>query len=1180
MDFPIVAVGASAGGLESISQLLAAASPISGIAFVIIQHMSADQSSSLAALLSRATSLKVLEIADGMLVRPNQVFVLPPNKDLLYAHPVFRLRSRDRREVQHLPIDRFMESLARQKRSRAIGVVLSGTGNDGTRGLQFIRQGGGTTLVQSEESAKFEGMPHSAIIAGVADFVLSPTRIAVKIEQLTRRQPTPAVRPVTETDAFRKIIEIIRSSTGTDFSLYRESSLTRRIRRRMAFSHSSTYRQYLAYLSSHDDEVRALRREILINVSSFFRDPSTFEILKRKILPKLLKDRSAENPLRLWVPGCATGEEVYSLAISILELIEPHMSGAQFVIFGTDLSEEALKKGHIGLYSKRDLRNVSSQRLKRFFVRTPNGFQIRRAVRERCLFVAHNLISDTPFSRMDLISCRNVLIYLSTALQNKVLPILHYAINPSGYLLLGRSENLANQGRLFAAVDRTHRIYKRRPVSNAAAIPLQPPRPQIHEPLSLSGLPFALPSSTPHLRPESVLLAHRGPAAVLVNADLEILQFNGQLAPYLEPASGQASLNLLKMARADLVWELRSAVLRARKSRRPVKSSGLHRESDGRVGELTFEVIPIPGSAPREMVFWVVFDPIVTAAAASSRRSSKSASSSRPRQITQARIIARLEHELSQTKSGLQEIIQQGESSNEELQLANEEILSRNEELQSINEEFETAKEELQSSNEELTTLNEELEHRHAELTVLTTDLTNLFFSLNIPILILGRDHIIRRFSQAAAAVFNLVPSDIGRSLGDLHFGALYGDVREQITSTIESAASSETQILGPGKRTYSIRIHPYRTSEGEIQGAILIFVDVHEIVVAGALAEDQRELAEAILATVGDSLVVLDADLCIVRANSLFLQTFHLSASEAAHASIFKVGDSVWDFLLFRKFLKEALAQKPEIIELEMDHVFPAVGRKKVHLIARPIIRRNGKRPLILLTMRDRTLLEGALNMSARLLRVQDDERRKVARELHDSTGQALTALKLNLNRIEKLVSRPSPDFAAVLEESRQLAESSIRELRTVSYLLHPPMLDHAGLLSAIRSFVGGFAKRGNIVAQAELPDSLPTLSKELELAVFRICQEALNNVYQHSESKIARVRLSVTSSKIILSVTDEGKGFAKGILSPEGIVLGGDGVGIPSMQERTRQLGGVLEINSTTAGSTIRATFPLNSK
>ena len=1186
-DLAIVAVGASAGGLESVSQLLAAFAPgpSSAPAFVIIQHLSPNQSSSLVPLLSRVTRLKVLEITDGILVRANHVYVLPPGRDVLYFHPVLRLRPRDPSDHIHSPIDRFMESLARQKRSLAIGVVLSGTGSDGTSGLLKIRQAGGTTLVQSEGSAKFEGMPHAAITAGAADFVLSPSRIALKIDQIIRDiTASPPARaslpppPPSESDAFLKILEVVRTATGDDFTLYRESSLSRRLRRRLAATRSSNFREYLARLSSREDEVLALRREILINVTGFFRDPSTFAFLRHKILPKLLKGRTPENPLRIWVPGCASGEEVYSLVISILELAQPTGVNTPFVVFGTDLSDEALKKAHAGIYTRRELRGLSTPRLKRFFVPVPGGWQVRRSLRENCLFVRHNFISDTPFSRMDLISCRNVLIYFSSALQNRTLPILHYALVPSGFLVLGKSENLANQSSLFSVVDRRHRVFKPRPIPNTSSLPVKFARPNVQDLAALPRAPLPVPPALTVPRPDSVLLTRRGPAAVLVNSDLEILQFNGQLAPFLEPASGQASLNLLKMARPDLVWELRSAILRAKKSRFPVKSSGLRRQSGDLLGEVHFEVIPVQASSPRDSLFWVVFDPVSPPPVAESPKlSSKSALSLRSRRASQSRVIARLEHELIQTKTGLQEIIQQAQASNEELQAANEEILSRNEELQTINEEFETAKEELQSSNEELTTLNEELEHRHAELTLIHADLNNLFSSLDIPVLILARDHRIRRFSQTASSLFKFLPSDLGRPLGDFHFGALYADVRKEINSTIESGSSHERRVLGPNNRWTSIRIHPYRSAEAEIQGAILLFVDVHDVVSAGHLVEEQREFAEAILATVGESLLILDSSLTIVRANSLFLQTFRLSPSQAVGAPIFKVANSQWDFPEFRRFLKDVLARHSDTLDAELDHIFPFIGRKKMLLTARPILRPNGQGTLVLLTIRDKTLLESALNMSARLLRVQDDERRRVARELHDSTAQALTALKLNLNRIEKLAPATSPDFAALLDESRQLAESSIKELRTVSYLLHPPMLDQAGLASALRSFISGFAKRGNIVAHAEIPDSLPSLSKDLELAAFRVCQEALNNVYQHSESEVARVRLSVTSSKLILAVSDEGKGFRKGILSPEGQVIGGDGVGIPSMQERTRQLGGTLEISSSSAGATVRAIFPL---
>lgn len=1181
-DFPIAAIGASAGGLESVSKLLSSLSPSPGIALVLIQHISPDHLSSLVPLLSRVTKIKVLEVTSGTIVRPNHLYIVPPAKDLFYSHPVLRLKSRDPNEPHHMPIDQFMESLARSKRSRAIGIILSGTGSDGTRGLQKIHEAGGITFVQSEQSAKFGGMPHSAIAAGCADFVLPPARIAAKLDQFARRAgrlrlKSALVEPGSDAEAFRRILELIRSSTGTDFSLYRQSTLSRRIRRRMVLKKFRDLREYLKYLAVHDQEVRALHQDILINVTSFFRDAATFEALKKKVLSRLLKGRDPDSPIRIWVPGCATGEEVYSIAICLLELIERRPNAVPFQIFGTDISEESLKKAHAGIYSPQDLRRVSAGRLKQFFIRVSDGFQIKKSLRERCLFAKQDIISDTPFSRMDLIACRNVLIYISTALQNRVIPIFHYALNSGGYLLLGNSENLVDHSNLFSPVDRAHRIFRRRPGPGAATLPLQLSRFQSQLQLDVPRRVHSGAAPALYANPDAILLARRGPPAVLVNSELEILRFCGQLGPYLDPAAGEASLNLLKMARAELVWELRAAVQRSMKTKRPSRSATIRHKGGEELSRVTFEVIPVLGSNPRESVFWIVFDAGVPPGDARSAPSADRAAPVARRPRSQIRMIAQLERELVQTKAGLQEIIHRGAAANEELEAANEEILSRNEELQSINEEFETSKEELQSSNEELTTLNEELEHRHSELVLLHNDLTNLFGSLHIPIVILGRDHTIRRFSQSAASLFNLMPGDIGRSLGDLHFGALYSDLRKEINTVIETGKVQERSVQGPDGRWLSIRMHPYRTPENEIQGAILFLVDVHDLKQALDLVEEQREYAQAIISTIGESLLVLDSDLRVITANNFFYETFKVSPVDTIGNFLYKLGNGQWNIPQLRKFLHEVLIRKLDQYDYELDRIFPAIGPKKMLLNARRLHRQNGFAPLVLLTIRDKTSLERALHMSARLLQVQDEERQRLARELHDSTAQSLSALRADLNRLEKLAPAADADFAAVLAESHQFAESAIKELRTVSYLLHPPILEHAGLASAIRSFVCGFAKRSSIRVQIDLPARLPRLSKDLELALFRITQESLNNIHQHSDSEVARIRLAFTSSKVVLTISDKGRGFRPGLLHPDGSLAGGDGVGIPSMQERARQFGGALEISSRSSGVTIRAIFPL---
>jgi two-component system CheB/CheR fusion protein len=1168
------------------------------MALVLIQHIPPDHSSSLVPLLSRVTKLRVLEATNGVVVQPNHVYVVPPGKDLIYARPVLRLTPRDTSQRHHLPIDMFMESLAQWKRERAIGVVLSGTGSDGTRGLQKIRAEGGITFAQTEESARFDGMPHSAIASGCTDFVLPPRQIAAKLVHLAchpslLRSRKKLRESVFEAEALRSILEAIRSITGADFTHYRSSTILRRIRRRMALDKIKHLSDYASFLATHPEEVTALRQEMLIHVTSFFRDASTFDALSRKVFSKLLREKPPEDPVRIWVPGCASGEEVYSLAICLLELKKGKSENIAFQMFGTDVSEESLSKARKGLYLASELQHVSPKRLRQFFTPENGAYKVKKNIREKCLFARQDILQDTPFSRLDLISCRNLLIYLTPLAQSKIIPVFHYALNPGGHLVLGRAESITRHSDLFGTVDRTHRLYVRRPAANRAnlfrgassdQIPAEAPAAR-H-----SQINTIVPLST---RPEGVLLARHGPPAVLVNSNLDILQFSGQLSPYLDPATGEASLSLVKMARSDLVWEVRAAIQKCRKSGRPFRVSGVQLDRPGESRSVSLEVVPVAGTIASERGFWIVFESNAPPSARNANDAPgenvlpgriqprvKTSAATRRRAEKHSKVVARLERELARTKAGLREIIQGQEAANEELQSASEEVLSRNEELQSINEEFETAKEELQSSNEELTTLNEELDHRHSEMVLLNNDLTNLFTSLDIPIVILGRDHRIRRFSPSAETLFNLMPSDIGRPVGDLHFGAMYSGLRNEINAAIDSGKTHQHQLKGSNGRWLSLRIHPYRTADKEIQGAMLILVDVHDLRRASDLIEEQRQYSEAVIGALRESLLVLDSDLRVVTANKSFQDTFNLSHSQVVGSFISELGAGQWNIPRLRKLLQQVLSRDAEFADFEMDHNFPSIGRKMLLLNARRFLRHSDGSPLILLVIQDETLHKHAQHMSAQLLRIQDEERRRFARELHDSTSQSLAALTMNMNRLAKGVPSADFDLRALLTESQQLAESSIKEIRTVSYMLHPPLLDEAGLGSAIRTYSAGFSRRSGIRIELNIPDQIPRLSKEMELGLFRICQECLNNIHHHSGSDSGRIKLAVTSRKVVLTVSDKGKGLGADLITHNGDAIGGVGVGIPSMQERARQFGGALEIDSSPTGTSIRTILPLDQR
>jgi two-component system, chemotaxis family, CheB/CheR fusion protein len=1190
--FPVVAVGASAGGLEAVSQLLSHLPAESGIAVVLVQHLAPKHDSSLTMLLSRVSKIPVSEVVKATTVQANHVYVIPPGKDLVYDRRRLILKSRDENHGMHMPVDRFMESLARQEAHRGIGVVLSGTGSDGALGLQAIKAAGGIAFAQSEDSAKYDGMPHAAIATGCTDFVLPPAQIARKLMQIARHPYVAHIgaRPVEETvdpEALQGILNLLRSSTGYDFTQYKTGTIIRRIRRRMTLQKSRNMVDYTKFLAHHPEEAAALQEDILIHVTGFFRDAPAFEILKKKVFPRILEAREPDSAVRIWVPGCATGEEVYSLAICLLECVNDEADGVTIQLFGTDVNELSLETARSGVYTSNQVKDVSPGRLKRFFVKLDRGYQIRKDIRERCVFAKQNVFQDPPFSRLDLISCRNVLIYLGAKLQDRVIPIFHYALKPTGLLLLGRAETITSHSGLFAPVDRSYRIYSRKPGTSRIAFERRSADQVAQVARNQSPAARADDVAIKLANAEAVLLAKHGPPAVLVNSDLEILQFSGRTSAFLDPAAGPASLSLVKMARESLVWEIRSAIQKSRKTGGAVRRAGIPIAANGHTRDAAVEVIPLPARSGEERDFWVVFEdsaepdlPLVSPVTAAGNAPPGRHSSER-------RAIARMRRELEQTRARMDDIIRGQETTNEELQSANEEILSRNEELQSINEEMETAKEELQSSNEELTTLNDELEHRHSELSQLNSDLSNLFTSLEIPVLILGRDLRIRRFSPAAGTLLNLMSADIGRPVSDLRFSTTIPELGRDSAAVMNSGKRSEHQTLELDGSSYSLRIHPYRLGEGHIEGAVVALVNISALQRASDAIEDARRYAEAIIEAVQESLVVLDSGLRVLSANRSFYETFQATPRATVGNLIYDLGNGQWNIPELHSLLDKVQSDDTPPSSLEVEHDFPLIGRKTILLRARQFRSPKGGMPLILLSIQDETdrreaelAASNSGVMSARLMRVQDDERRRVARELHDSTAQSLAGLMMNMNQLSRMLQKSDPKILTTLAESRALADESIREIRTISYLLHPPLLEEAGLASALRWFIDGFGNRSKIRVTLAIPAQMPRLVAATELALFRIAQEGLTNVHHHSGSRSAHVEVTVTSSQVILQISDRGKGLPADIWKPQGGISRTPGVGIASMRERVKELGGTLEFDSSRRGTTLRATLPLVQK
>ena len=826
---PIVGVGGSAGGFEAAMELLRHLPAKNGMAFVIVQHLDPHHASRLAALLGKVTAMPVTEITGKTIPQENAVYVQPPSKCVIVKNGALTLI---RRTGQlNLAIDHFFESLAEERGARAIGILLSGTGSDGTAGLRAIKAAGGITFAQ-DASAKFDAMPRSAIRSGFVDVVLPPREIAREIRRIADH---PYLRrPLSDeaeterliyqaADDLGRIFLSLKKQMGVDFSAYKETTLNRRIQRRMALHRIEKLGQYARFLRENKKEIEALFDDLLINVTRFFRDERMFRALKRRFLPALVKSKGKDRraQLRVWVPGCATGEEVYSLAICVLETLGQRVSKMAIQIFGTDLSDSTIEYARAGIYSSAIEKDVSGTRLKRFFSKRDGTYQIKRSVREICTFARQNITADPPFSRLDLISCRNVLIYLGPQLHKQCIPQFHYALNPGGHLILGPAESVGSFDELFELVDKRNKIYAKKNVATPHHVDLVSYRGFERRHPDTRGL-ASDGTTTAQLQQiaDRIVLSAYAPAAVVIDREIRVQQFRGRTDLFLEHTPGPATLNLLQLVRPTMVADLRSTIHRALKTERPARKERTLVKYDGKIREVNIEVVPFKVPASDKSWLLVIFDE-TTKGTRPGKLPQVLGKTAREREITQ------LERELAASKESLQAIIEEQESTNEELKSANEGIESSNEELQSSNEELETAKEELQSTNEELTTLNEELSNRNLEMMQVNSDLNNLLASIQLPIVMVDHTLTVRRATPAARQAFNILQTDIGRPLRELRPNIDVPDLEDILCAVIQTASTRARRIIDKDGHEYSLRVRPYRTGDNRIDGAVITLVDI-----------------------------------------------------------------------------------------------------------------------------------------------------------------------------------------------------------------------------------------------------------------------------------------------------------------------------------------------------------------
>lgn len=821
--FPIVGIGCSAGGLEALEKLLTHAPADSGMAIVIVQHLDPNHVSALPELLQHLTPMRVAEAVDGMAVLPDCIYVIPPNKDMSLLHGKLHLLDPVAPRGLRLPIDFFLRSLAEDRGDNAIGVILSGMGSDGVFGMRAIKEMGGLTLAQEPASAQADSMPRSAIEAGVADIVAVPEALPARILDYLRR-PAHGMQHKTLKDAgilsaLDKIIILLRDRSGNDFSLYKINTLHRRIERRMAVHQIATIEDYVLHLRGNPQELDLLLKELLIGVTSFFRDGDVWEYLLTDAIPALLAQHPAGHDLRAWVPACSTGEEAYSLAMIFREVLDKLKPEARFTlhIYATDLDPEAITKARKGLYPGNIAADIPAERLARYFTSESGSYRISKNIREMVVFAAQNIISDPPFTKLDILCCRNLLIYFDAQLQKKLLPLFYYALNPGGLLLLGSAETIGNYDHLFLPRNNKARVFQR--LDHTLQVAELPFPGKLTLASRQADLPRSPPPENLGQLTDQLIQQNFAPAAVLVNGDGDIVYISGRTGKYLEPAAGKTNMNIHAMARDGLREALTGVIRKALRDAQAIHLNGLQVKTDGgtQVVDVTVQAIEKPEPLRGQVI--VVFKDVPTPSAPNP--SDKLVATDTHNALRQ---------ELQQTREALQVTHEEMQASVEELKSSNEELQSTNEELQSTNEELMTSKEELQSLNEELQTVNAELQSKVDDLTWVRNDMANLLNSTEIATIFLDNGMNLRRFTTHATKLFKLIPSDVGRPLShvvtDLDYPELYDDALEVLRTLV----FQEKEVTTHDGRWYRVRIMPYRTQDNVIDGVVLTFFDITEI--------------------------------------------------------------------------------------------------------------------------------------------------------------------------------------------------------------------------------------------------------------------------------------------------------------------------------------------------------------
>ncbi len=959
--FCTVGMGASAGGLEAFEAVFRNMPENPGMAFVVVPHLDPTHISILPQLIQKCTKMQAIQAEDGLKVLPNTIYIVPPNKDLSIFHGTLQLVEPTGSRAVRLPINYFFRSLAQDQKEKAICIVLSGMGMDGSLGLRAIKEGLGMAMVQTPETAKYDSMPRSAIQTGLADYVLPPEKMGEHLVEYAKRAtcrvaPGAFHKDGEATDAMQKIYILLRAQTGHDFSLYKATTVWRRIEKRMDVHQLDRVSSYVRYLQENPQEVDILFKELLIGVTRFFRDPEAFQILKEKIFPGYLRDKPDNDAIRVWVAGCSSGEEAYSVAMIVSECMEKLDQPFHVQIFATDIDADAIAIARVGIYPESITADVNADRLRRFFSKEDGSYRVKKNIREMLVFAPHDILKDPPFTKLDLVCCRNLLIYLESVLQKKLFPLFHYSLKPKGILFLGSSENIGGSGDLFSASDRKWKIFTRKDSARGAQTvmefspsPLAEKAPEIH--LWKSG------DASIRQLAEGFLTKSYAPPSVLINAKGDIQYVHGRTGKYLEPAPGEAKFNVLDMAREGLRAELSRAIRKAVAEKQVVTCKNLRIKSNGEVQSVDLSVKPVMERGAPPGLLMVLFEDVGSAGKLM-QVETKGKSQKKPDKHLEI-----VERELQYTKESLQSTIEELETVNEALNATNEELQSTNEELQSTNEELETSKEEQQSLNEEVVTVNSELQKKVDELSRTNNDMKNLLDSTEIPTIFLDKELNIKRFSSHATKMLPLIQSDIGRPISHIVSNLKQGNPAKDAEEVLKKPAIKELEVEAKDGHWYSMRILPYRTADNVIDGVVVSFLDIHDRKTISSKIEslnqslrEAHDLAEGIIATLREPLLVLDQDLRVISANSSFYRTFEAHPESTEGRFIYDLGNRQWDIPGLRELLEKIIPENNVFEDYAVEHTFPTIGFRKMLLNARKIAPGKSGKALILLAIEEVT--------------------------------------------------------------------------------------------------------------------------------------------------------------------------------------------------------------------------------